>query len=363
MMRAFGNSARMATIASMPFMSGMRRSISVTSGTQAPEALDGLSPVAGLPHERHVLLALEHRGNSFPQELMIVDGENADSLGVGGRCFMALLPCRTDAVSHDRMPRDASAPSIRDSAGTRKSTSVPAPGLLQTSRCAPSFFARSRIPIRPKWPGVPPRRERRARCPVHRRGSGCATPRRRSSARPRHARRAHAETRCASASRPIRKPSSRTIGCSSRQVPCTLTRNSAGCSSANCSPSAASAWAKILRARGRRTQILDPVATLREQLVRAIERLLHQLARGLAGRHTVGRRLKSPDQSLHSLQQRVVQLARDALALGEPRFEAAAHLRGDLAHSHSVRRGQQRHAREGAQRVEPSASGRTPARS
>ena len=39
------------------------------------------------------------------------------------------------------------------SAGTRKSTSVPAPGLLHTSRCAPSFFARSRMPSEAEVPG------------------------------------------------------------------------------------------------------------------------------------------------------------------------------------------------------------------
>ncbi len=38
-------------------------------------------------------------------------------------------------------------------AGTRRSISVPASGLLQISRCPPSFFARSRSPMRPKCPG------------------------------------------------------------------------------------------------------------------------------------------------------------------------------------------------------------------
>jgi len=108
-------------------------------------------------------------------------------------------------------------------------------------------------------------------------------------------------------------------------------------------------WGKSLRLHGerlceiehsmaRRAQILDLVATFRQQLVGAIQGLLHELACGLARRNAIGRRLKLPDQPLYALQQRVVKVARDALALGEARFQAAANLGGDLAHAHSIQK-------------------------
>src|SRR6185295_4239457 len=76
----------------------------------------------------------------------------------------------------------------------------------------------------------------------------------------------------------------------------------------------------------RRSQILHPVPTFFEQLVRSIKRLFHHSAHRLAGCNAVGRRLKSQDQPLHSLQERVMKLARDSLALGETRFQATADL-------------------------------------
>src|SRR5215469_9666630 len=50
-----------------------------------------------------------------------------------------------------------------------------------------------------------------------------------------------------------------------------------------------------------RPQFLQSVPAFLQKLVRSVERLLHQLARRLVRRNMVGRRLKSPDQPLHSL--------------------------------------------------------------
>src|SRR5580692_5459958 len=100
-------------------------------------------------------------------------------------------------------------------------------------------------------------------------------------------------------------------------------------------------------------KILDPVASFTEQLIRALERLLHQVARRLAVGNAVGCRLEPPDQSLHALQQRVVQLACDALALAEPGREQPARLQADLRDSQTVQNGEYSEAQEGAQRMEP----------
>src|SRR5215831_15447677 len=49
---------------------------------QATKALNGLTPTAGLSDQGHILLTVEHRCDSFPQELVIVDGEYSDHPGV-----------------------------------------------------------------------------------------------------------------------------------------------------------------------------------------------------------------------------------------------------------------------------------------
>src|SRR5580700_9565411 len=100
-------------------------------------------------------------------------------------------------------------------------------------------------------------------------------------------------------------------------------------------------------------KILDPVASFTEQFIRALERLLHQVARRLAVGNAVGCRLEPPDQSLHALQQRVVKLACDAFALAEPGREQAACLQADLRDSQTVQTGEYSEAQEGAQRMEP----------
>src|SRR5690606_35607146 len=74
--------------------------------------------------------------------------------------------------------------------------------------------------------------------------------------------------------------------------------------------------------RGHGTQILHLVPAFAQQLVRAVERLLQHLPHGVIRRDVVGGRLETPDQALYSLQQRIVQVARYALAFAEPRFEA-----------------------------------------
>ncbi len=51
-------------------------------GPMLPKALYGVPPVTGLANEQHVRLAFENRGDSFTQQLMIVDGEDPNGAGV-----------------------------------------------------------------------------------------------------------------------------------------------------------------------------------------------------------------------------------------------------------------------------------------
>ena len=76
-MRASGNSARMAMMASMPLMSGSRRSISVTSGRCSPELLHRLAAGRRLRHELHVGLVVDDRRDALAQERMVVNAEHS----------------------------------------------------------------------------------------------------------------------------------------------------------------------------------------------------------------------------------------------------------------------------------------------
>jgi hypothetical protein len=59
-------------------------------------------------------------------------------------------------------------------------------------------------------------------------------------------------------------------------------------------------------------------------------------SRDVPGRHLVGHRLEAQHQALDALQQRVVQLARDALALAQPRLEPDAEALADLGDAKAI---------------------------
>jgi hypothetical protein len=79
-----------------------------------------------------------------------------------------------------------------------------------------------------------------------------------------------------------------------------------------------------------RAQILHSVPTLFKQPVRSVEGLFHQLPRRLVWRNVVGRRLKSPDQPLHPLKQRVVKIARNPFTLGQSSLKDTPRFCADL---------------------------------
>ncbi len=67
-------------------------------------------------------------------------------------------------------------------------------------------------------------------------------------------------------------------------------------------------------------QFVDAVAALHQYLLCAIERALQREPRGVVRRHAVDAGLEPQDQTLNALQQRVMELTRDALALDQHRL-------------------------------------------
>src|SRR5262249_28114841 len=79
MMRESGNSPRMAMIASRPLISGICRSISVTSG-ECTKLLNRLPAVRALGDDLHVRLAGDERRDAAAQQRMIVDRQDSNEL-------------------------------------------------------------------------------------------------------------------------------------------------------------------------------------------------------------------------------------------------------------------------------------------
>src|SRR5215469_3477856 len=112
---------------------------------QATKALNGLTPTAGLSDQGHILLAVQHRGDSFPQKLVIVDGKYPDHPGVlcaahnvvpmAGLSSQCCCAEEWKLSSNERVRENLACDRLYATcAGTRKSISVPASGLLQISR-------------------------------------------------------------------------------------------------------------------------------------------------------------------------------------------------------------------------------------
>src|SRR5579859_50062 len=77
--------------------------------------------------------------------------------------------------------------------------------------------------------------------------------------------------------------------------------------------------------------------------------------RGLARREAVHDRLETQDQALDALQQRIVELAGDPLALGDPLLQPALYAGGQLAHAKNVERPEDQRRDGRAQEQEPAA--------
>ena len=74
---AFSGSSRIRRAASSPSSSGMRTSISTTSGRRPAHDVDRLAPVGGLPDHAQVGLGVEDHAEAGPQQPLVVGDHDA----------------------------------------------------------------------------------------------------------------------------------------------------------------------------------------------------------------------------------------------------------------------------------------------
>ena len=72
----------MARVASMPFISGMRMSMSTTSGLKALRLLHRIGPVSGLANDLDALVGAENGLEAAAHEILVVHDEHADGIGL-----------------------------------------------------------------------------------------------------------------------------------------------------------------------------------------------------------------------------------------------------------------------------------------
>src|SRR5215469_15596737 len=163
-------------------------------------AFDRLTSVAGFSHNQHVPLPVDNRANTDARHEVVLGHQNTNfrthgsghppmrqldrysrykederSMCISGDCTEAplessnnqfisfqknwILFARRGSVTARSATRRA--PSLKilifraHGSGTVTSTSVPAPGWLSKRNSPPIRWARSRMPIRPKWPPIP----------------------------------------------------------------------------------------------------------------------------------------------------------------------------------------------------------------
>jgi hypothetical protein len=66
--------------ASIPFISGINKSNRSDVRVVQSELLNRFAPVGGFGHQTHARLIGDKRGNPFPDEGVVVDGQNADKI-------------------------------------------------------------------------------------------------------------------------------------------------------------------------------------------------------------------------------------------------------------------------------------------
>ena len=91
MIRASGNSSRIATIASKPLISGICRSINVTSGRHSRDSAIASRPLDASPHQLHVRFRNQKCGDANANQLMIVHHQNPNWRGIAHRLVDAFL--------------------------------------------------------------------------------------------------------------------------------------------------------------------------------------------------------------------------------------------------------------------------------
>ena len=142
-------------------------------------------------------------------------------------------------------------------------------------------------------------------------------------------------------------------GCSSRAVPSTTTVKDAALSCAASWPASQQRLCKVTRPFDRRAQIVDALSPFNQHLVGSIQGIFQCLARGLLRWNLLCRGVKSKNQALNALQERVMQFARNALSLTQTLFRPRANFSGHLAHSQEVKQPQDNDKRASAESREP----------
>src|SRR5262249_20879987 len=118
--------------------------------TMGTELLDSFLPVRTLGNHFHVCLARHQRRDAAAQDGMIVNSEDPNDVG---RRDHELAPVFLTKNQVHKRPLSRGV-AYAAAAGTFRSTSVPSPFSLQTSRWPPISSARSRMPGRPKCPSI-----------------------------------------------------------------------------------------------------------------------------------------------------------------------------------------------------------------
>src|SRR6516164_7150112 len=100
-------------------------------------------------------------------------------------------------------------------------------------------------------------------------------------------------------------------------------------------------------------QVHHSITTLLEHPIRALQGMLQQFADGFTPGNPVGNRLEAQYQTLNALQQGVMEVARDSLALGQAHFQAATHFGADLRYAEIIEPPQQDETHETTQDAKP----------
>ena len=247
------------------------------------------------------------------------------------------------------------------------------PPSLRRLRSTPPVSLRSvrRVPACRASRSVPPAPGLRAppdRSPCHRRARAIGIDRRRSGSRPRPVRHAraerHSEVLPPQSCRSRRERSGADLASRPRRRHGMLPAGGSLASVASSSPRALIAMARLLRFDGGRPQALHRVPSFGDRLRRMFNRAIQLLFRlGRAVRQQVRRGLEPQQQAVEALQQRVVQLPRDACALGDAFVEASAGPTRDLTRAGPDSPAHISPMNNVTQSAGTSSSGSTPARS
>ena len=89
-----GEARRIALVASIPFIPGIRTSMKTMSGVRLADLHDGVLPAVGLADHDDVVRQVQGRVQPFPRDGMVVDDEDADG---------TLLPGLALAIGRQRV--------------------------------------------------------------------------------------------------------------------------------------------------------------------------------------------------------------------------------------------------------------------